>query len=120
MGNYDIIGDVYPNVITLRSEDWYLTNNKRFQDANINVLDSINGKVDFKRYDNWGFNTGTNSFVFNPRNGDGYLDMMYIIYRTPNLDKPEPKREMIDYICDKKEFTWKQLFRDIQKKSKVS
>lgn len=83
MGNYDIIGDVYPNVITLRSEDWYRTNNKWFQDANINVLDSINGKVDFKKYDNWGFDSGTNSFVFNPRNGDGYLDMMYIIYRTP-------------------------------------
>lgn len=81
--NYDIIGDVYPNVITLHSEDYYRTNNKWFQDANINVLDSINGKVDFKKYDNWGYNSGTNSFVFNPRNGDGYLDMMYIIYRTP-------------------------------------
>lgn len=82
-GNYDIIGDVYPNVVTLRSEDWYRTNGKWFQDANINVLDSINGKVDFKKYDNWGYNTGTNSFIFNARNGDGYLDLMYIIYRTP-------------------------------------
>lgn len=83
LGNYDVIGDVYPNVITLRSEDWYRTNNKWFQDANLDVLDSINGKIDFKAYDNWGFDSGTNTFFFSPRNADGYLDMMYIIYRTP-------------------------------------
>lgn len=86
MGTYDIIGDIYPDVITLRSENWYMANNKYFQDANIDVLDSINGNVDFRKYDNWGFNSSTNSFVFNPRNGDGYLDMMYIIYRTPQND----------------------------------
>lgn len=85
-GNYDIIGDVYPNVITLRSENWYQSNGKYFQDANKDVLDSINGKVDFKKYDNWGLNTRSNSFVFNARNGDGYLDMMYVIYRNPSKD----------------------------------
>lgn len=46
-GNFDIIGDVYPNLITLRSENWYRSNNKYFQDANKDVLDSINGKNRF-------------------------------------------------------------------------
>lgn len=59
LGNFDVIGDVYPNVVTLRSENWYLTNNKNFEDANKDVLDSINGKIDFKRYDNWGLNPTT-------------------------------------------------------------
>jgi hypothetical protein len=83
-GSYDLIGDVYPQVITLRSEDWYRTNNKSFQDANIDVLDSINGKVDFKKFENWGYNSTTKSFYFNPRNADKTLDMMYIIYRSPD------------------------------------
>lgn len=83
LGNFDIIGDVYPNLITLRSENWYQTNNKYFQDANRDVLDSINGKIDFKRYDNWGLNLSTQTFYFSPRNADGYLDIIYIIYRNP-------------------------------------
>lgn len=85
LGNYDVIGDVYQNVVTLRSESWYESNNKNFQDTNLDVLDSINGKIDFKKYDNWGFDSGTSSFFFSPRNADGYLDMMYIIYRKPGI-----------------------------------
>jgi hypothetical protein len=68
-GNFDIIGDVYPNLITLRSEDWYINNNMYFEHANRDVLDSINGKIDFKRYDNWGLNLSTGTFYFSPRNG---------------------------------------------------
>ena len=81
-GTFDIIGDVYPSVITLKSEEWYRSNSKYFQDANKDVLDSINEKLDFRKYDNWKLNNG--SFVFNERNGDGYLDMVYIIYRSPD------------------------------------
>ncbi|MEP0862384.1 MAG: hypothetical protein HRF52_13190, partial [Ignavibacterium sp.] len=80
-GNFEVIGEIYPNIITLRPENWYKVNGKSFQDANKDVLDSINGKIDFKRYDNWGLNLSTQSFYFSPRNADGYLDMMYIIYR---------------------------------------
>lgn len=87
-GNFDVIGDVYPNLVTLRSENWYSTNNKNYEDANRDVLDSINGKIDFKRYDNWGLNLSTQTFYFSPRNADGYLDMIYIIYRSPSVKNP--------------------------------
>jgi hypothetical protein len=86
-GNFEVIGEIYPNIITLRPENWYKVNGKSFQDANKDVLDSINGKIDFKRYDNWGLNLSTQSFYFSPRNADGYLDMMYIIYRNPSVKK---------------------------------
>lgn len=86
-GNFDIIGNVYPNLVTLRPESWYLSNNKSWQDANKDVLDSINGKINFKQYDNWGFDSNTQSFYFSPGNADGYLDMMYIIYRSPDPNR---------------------------------
>lgn len=60
-----------------------------FEHANRDVLDSINGKIDFKRYDNWGLNLSTGSFYFSPRNADGYLDMMFIIYRNPDKKRDE-------------------------------
>lgn len=85
-GNFDIIGDVFPDVVTLRSEQYYRLNNKNFEDANKDVLDSINGKINFKKYDNWGLNLSSQMFYFSPGNADGYLDMMYIIYRNPEKD----------------------------------
>jgi len=73
-GDFDFIGDVYPNVITVGSDLTY-------GNANKIVLDTLNKyRVDFKKYDNWSFN-GT-QFVFSSRNGDGYLDMLIVIYRN--------------------------------------
>lgn len=72
MGNFDFIGDVYPEVVTLRSESYYESGNKDFKDANIDVLDSIDANVDFSLYDNWGYNYTTNQFYFNEGVGDGY------------------------------------------------
>ena len=48
-------------------------------------------KIDFKRYDNWGLNLSTQTFYFSPRNADGYLDMMFIIYRNPDSDSLQSK-----------------------------
>lgn len=82
-GNFDFIGDVYPNLITLNSKEYYQNNNYSWYQINQMVFDSINGKIDFWRYDNWYLDESTGAFVFNERNGDGYLDMLYIIYREP-------------------------------------
>lgn len=81
MGNYDVIGDIYPAVIRLNSEDYYRLNGKNYEDVNREVIATLDfAGFDFKRYDNWGKIGG--SYQFTPRNGDGYLDMLYIIYRN--------------------------------------
>ncbi|MDR3625538.1 MAG: right-handed parallel beta-helix repeat-containing protein [Ignavibacteriaceae bacterium] len=72
-GTFDVIGDIYDSVITVPTHQSYGS-------ANNYVLGKLNSyNCNFKKYDNWGFN-GTN-FVFSAQNGDGYVDMIYIIYR---------------------------------------
>ncbi len=72
-GNFDTIGDIYPSIITVPI-------NQNYGSANQYVLNVLNNSVtNFKRYDNWKFQNG--SFVFSPENGDGYLDLVHIIYR---------------------------------------
>jgi len=82
--NFDFIGDYYENVITIDSQAVFKRNNKRWYDCNKDVIDSINYKIDFKKYENWELKDG--EFYFDPRNADGYLDMLYIIYRNPGRD----------------------------------
>ena len=72
-GTFDVIGDIYPSIITVPTNEDYGSANRYV----LGVLNSNN--FDFKQYDNWSFN-GTN-FVFSAQNGDGYVDMLYIIYR---------------------------------------
>lgn len=83
-GNFDVIGDIYPYIVTLPPESSYIAQHKWFQDCNMDVLDSINYKLDFKKYDNWELKDG--EFIFTPREADSTLDMMYIIYRNPGED----------------------------------
>ena len=83
MGSFDFIGDVYPNLVTINTEDYYKTNGYHFGECNKDALTQINPYVDFSEYDNWSFNSSTNSFEFSP---DGYVDMIIMIYRTPNND----------------------------------
>lgn len=83
MGSFDFIGDVYPNLVIINTEEYYRTNGYHFGDCNKDALTQINPYVDFSEYDNWGFNSLTNSFEFVP---DGYVDMIIMIYRTPSND----------------------------------
>jgi len=72
-GDFDVIGDIYPSIITVPT-------NQNYGLANQYVLGVVNNNIaDFKRYDNWEFQNG--SFVFSADNGDGYLDLVHIIYR---------------------------------------
>lgn len=72
-GNFDFIGDIHPNIITVQQ-------NKYWTDANVDVINQLNNQIsDFKRYDNWYFADG--AFHFSASNGDGYIDMLHIIYR---------------------------------------
>lgn len=72
-GQFDFIGDIHPNIITVQT-------NKEYWNANVDVINTLKTQMtDFKRYDNWGF--ANNAFYFNERNADGYLDMIIIVYR---------------------------------------
>lgn len=75
-GDFDFIGDIYPTVVSLPVTEY-------FGNANQKVIAELNRSIsDFKRYDNWKFD-GT-KFVFSPGNGDGYFDMLIIIYKDAN------------------------------------
>lgn len=79
-GNYDFIGEVYPNLVTLPPESQYQSQGKNYSHANQDVLAIINTNVNWINYDKWSYNTQTQSFQFTP---DGFVDMIYIIYRNP-------------------------------------
>jgi M6 family metalloprotease-like protein len=73
LGKYDFIGDVYPNLIIVPT-------NMSYGNANQYVISQLNNSIsDFSRYDNWKLQNG--SFIFSESNGDGYLDMLIIVYR---------------------------------------
>lgn len=73
LGKYDFIGDVYQNLIVVPSNMSYIS-------ANQYVIGQLNNNIqDFARYDNWYYENG--NFIFSEGNGDGYLDLLIIIYR---------------------------------------
>lgn len=78
---FDFIGDVYPELVILPSETYYIQNNKDFGDCNLDVFEEIDPNVDFSLYDNWELNNG--EFVFTEGDADGLVDMIIMIYRTP-------------------------------------
>jgi hypothetical protein len=73
-GNFDFIGDIYPYLIRI-------PNVMHYSNANEYVIEKLNERIeDFSRYDNWYFSNG--AFYFSEGNGDGYIDMLIIIYRN--------------------------------------
>jgi M6 family metalloprotease-like protein len=82
MNNFDFIGDVYPNLVIINSEQYYDNNNYDFGECNKDALIQVdqNPNFDFSDYDNWGYNSSTQSFEFVP---DGNVDMILMIYRDP-------------------------------------
>lgn len=75
-GDFDFIANVHPNLITLPTH-------KPYYAANYDVLVQLNNQIsDFSIYDNWIYDTVNDEFVFSQNNGDGYLDMLIIIYRS--------------------------------------
>lgn len=78
-GNFDVVGTVYPTVVTLQSEGYYQANGKNFSYCNQDVINAIDPTVNFNDYDKWGFNSSTGQWEFQP---DGYVDMVIITYRN--------------------------------------
>ncbi len=75
-GDFDFIGDVYPQLITVPTY-------RSYSDANVYVINRLNERIDdFRRYDNWYFNDGV--FYFSEGEADGILDMLIIVYRKPD------------------------------------
>lgn len=79
--NFDFIGDVYPQLVSLPAGTTYFNQSKNFTDANLDVLDSIQANVDWSDYDNWEYDAVNDEFDFVEGDADGYVDMIYIIYR---------------------------------------
>jgi len=94
-GLLHLIGDIYPQVVTTQhSRDWYINYfdnlwgvgnklNERFGYINREVLEAIDGTVDFSLYDNWTRSGGNH--INEP---DGKVDMIFIVYRNHARDYP--------------------------------
>lgn len=82
-GNFDFIGDIYQTLVMLPPESQYISQGKNHSHANQDVLAKIDTIVNFNNYDKWSYNSQTQTFQFSP---DGFVDMIYIIYRDPNIN----------------------------------
>lgn len=85
MGQYDFIGEVYPNIVKVKSEEYYRTNGYNFSESNRDVFKKLDldASVDWSRYDNWKYNSNTKAYEFQ---SDGVVDMVYVIYRNSSND----------------------------------
>lgn len=81
MDNFDVIGDIYPPLVILPAE--YRDSN--YSQCNFKVMEIIDGRIDFTRYDNWKYENG--EFIFSKGDADRYLDMMCVIYRDADKNK---------------------------------
>ncbi|HZW38418.1 MAG TPA: hypothetical protein VFF33_03875 [Ignavibacteriaceae bacterium] len=78
-GKFDFIADVYPDLVRVEKDSTY-------GECNLQVLHKIDNEIkDFKKYDNWKNENG--KFIFKEGNGDGYVDMLFIIYRNTDNKK---------------------------------
>lgn len=82
-GRFVFTGEVYPEVITLRPEEYYRDTRRNFSDTNIEALKAVKDKIDFKKFDNWSFDYRDKKFVPEP---DGIADMLFLIYPNPGAD----------------------------------
>ena len=84
LGKFNFIGDVYPRLVTIQSENYYKNKRADYEEANQDVLKEIDPLVNFRKYDNWKYIPEDKSFVFDEQNGDGFVDLIIIIYREPD------------------------------------
>src|SRR5690606_17481183 len=80
-GNFDFIGDVYPQLVILPSAYSYQQANKNVDDVNQDLLNQIDPYINYSLYDNWKLENG--EFVFSPGDAGGYVDMICLLYRNP-------------------------------------
>ncbi|MBN8704269.1 MAG: T9SS type A sorting domain-containing protein [Bacteroidetes bacterium] len=84
MGQYDVIGDVYPTIVKVKSEDYYDTGGFNFTESNRDVFKALDHdpSVNWARYDNWKYNSSTDAFEFLAGAADNTVDMIFVIYRN--------------------------------------
>jgi len=95
VGEFDLIGTVFPDLIILPPENTYANASKSFSHTNLDALEIIDSWIphngpdgwNWAPYDNWKYDSGTQSFVFNPGNADGYIDMIFMIYRNATFQR---------------------------------
>lgn len=74
-GNLLLYGDIYPKVVIPKHNQNHY---KNIGEVNSEVLISIDGEVDFSKYDNWSKGEN-NKFVSVP---DGIVDLIFVVYRN--------------------------------------
>lgn len=96
VGEFDVIGILFPDLIILPPESTYANASKSFSHTNLDALEIIDswiphngpGGWNWAPYDNWKYDSGTQNFVFNPGNADGYIDMVFMISRNATYFNP--------------------------------
>ena len=78
--NYHIIGEVYPAQVTIP----FSYRSGSYSAAVSVTIDSLYNKINYAKYDNWAWN-GT-SWEFKEEAGDGYIDMMIVVFRGAEKD----------------------------------
>lgn len=84
--------------ITPHSRSWYKSQSMEISDINEEICrrldDSLN--IDFSKYDKWNF--GTNHIHTESSSGDGYVDLIYLIYRNIFKDNKTDYQLLVDNI----------------------
>ncbi len=103
LGEFDVIGNVFPDLIILPPESNYANAGKNFSHTNLDALEIIDSWIphdgglgwNWRIYDNWEYDPGTQTFVFNAGNADDYVDMIFMIYRnaTYKINPNDPNED---------------------------
>lgn len=102
LGNFDVIGNVFPDLITLPPESTYANASESFSHTNLDAIEIIDnwnpsqgpGGWNWSPYDNWEYDPGTQTFVFTAGNADGYVDMIFMIYRNATYYDPNDSTDL--------------------------
>jgi len=95
MNHFNIIGTCY-NIITPYTRDEYIAMKYKRGQINRQILELLDEEIDFVNYDNW----QKNGYFNQNWGGDGYVDMIVMIYRNISLDKPNPNQYAKDLDFD--------------------
>jgi len=74
-GNFMLYGDVFPEIIVPKHDQKYY---KSISDVNLEVLTTLDGEIDYSKYDNW--SKGKNGKYINKP--DGQVDVIFLVYRN--------------------------------------
>jgi len=85
MGHYKVIGNTYHKVTTNTRDEYIIMDYDR-GDINRQILQELDGSIDYSIYDNWS-KLGEYNHAWG---ADGEVDMIWMVYRNISKDLPNP------------------------------